>query len=38
MAEETGALKQALQSLANAIQADDNALADFREVSARVLN
>jgi hypothetical protein len=34
MAEETSALKQALQSLANAIHADDESLADFRQVLA----
>lgn len=32
MEEETGSLKQILQGMANSVKADDDALADFREV------
>jgi len=33
MEEETSGLKQILQGMANSVKADDDALADFREVS-----
>lgn len=32
MEEETSALRQSLQGMLNSIRADDDALADFREV------